>query len=44
MRSIVHGIGDAVGGDPSGIGAADQRSTVFGGRCCINVCCGASVG
>lgn len=44
MRGIVHGIGDAVGGDPSGIGAADQRGTVFGGCCCINVCCGASVG
>lgn len=43
MRSIVHGIGDAVGGDPSGIGAADQRGTVVSGRCCINVCCGASV-
>jgi len=44
MRGIVHGIGDAVGGDPSGIGAADQRGTVVSSRCCINVCCGTSVG
>ena len=44
MRGIVHGIGDAVGGDPSGIGAADQRGTVVSSRCCINVSCDTSVG
>ena len=37
MRSIVHGIGDAVGGDPSGIGAADQRGTVVSSRCGTSV-------
>ena len=44
MRGIVNSIGDNVGYYPSGIGTADQRGTVVSGRCCINVCCGASVG
>lgn len=42
MRGIVHGIGDAVGDDPSGIGTADERGTVVGsGRLDV---CGTSVG
>ncbi|WP_399540651.1 hypothetical protein [uncultured Corynebacterium sp.] len=42
MRGIVHGIGDAVGDDPSGIGTADERGTVVGGGR-LDVC-GTSVG
>jgi len=41
MRGIVHGIGDAVGDDPSGIGTADERGTVVGGGLDV---CGTSVG